>query len=155
MEEINDIKVVFLDVDGVLNNNKTTRRTTGGYPFVGSRPLKNLKRIIAETGAKVVLSSDWRYDRDNPQYNRDFLELRDELLRYGIKLYGFTPELPSTHRGAEIDEWLKAHAEVSNFVILDDRTDIEPNTDHWVQTVMSHGLGVEETRRAIEILMRG
>lgn len=155
IEAINKINVVFLDVDGVLNNNKTTRRTTGGYTFVGSRPLKNLKRIITETGAKVVLSSDWRYDRDDPRYNRDFLELRDELLRYGIKIYGFTPELPSAHRGAEIDEWLKAHAEVSNFVILDDRTDIEPNIDRWVQTVMSRGLGVEETRRAIEILMRG
>ena len=154
METVNKIKVVFLDVDGVLNNNKTTRKTTGGYPFVGSRLLKNLKRIITETGAKVVLSSDWRYDRDDPRYNRDYLELHNELLRYGIKLYGFTPELPSAHRGAEIDEWLKAHAEVSNFVILDDRTDIEPNTDHWVQTVMSRGLGAEETRKAIEILIR-
>ncbi len=149
----NSIKVVFLDVDGVLNNNKTVRRTTGGYRFVGSRQLKNLKRIITETGAKVVLSSDWRYGRDDPSHNSDYLELRDELSRYGIKIYGFTPELPSEHRGAEIDEWLKAHAEVSNFVILDDRTDIEPNTDHWVQTVMSRGLGAEETNQAISILV--
>ncbi len=151
----NKIKVIFLDVDGVLNNSKTTRRTTSGYTFVGSRHLKNLKRIIIETGAKVVLSSDWRYNRDDPRYNSDYLELRDELSCYGIKIYGFTPELPSAHRGTEIDEWLKAHAEVSNFVILDDRTDIEPNTDHWVQTVMSRGLGAEETNIAINILMKG
>ena len=148
----NKIKVIFLDVDGVLNSSKTTRRTTGGYTFVGSRQLKNLRRIITKTGAKVVLSSDWRYDKDNPRYNGDYLELRNELLRYGIKFYGFTPELPSAQRGAEIAEWLKAHTEVSNFVILDDRLDIEPNKDHWVQTVMSRGLGTEETDAAIKIL---
>ena len=101
---------------------------------------------------KVVLSSDWRYDRDDPRYNGDDLELEAELLKYGVRLYGFTPELPSCHRGMEIDCWLKEHSEVGDFVILDDRTDIEPNKDHWVQTVMRRGLGVEEAESAIRIL---
>ena len=109
-------------------------------------------RFINMTGAKVVLSSDWRYDRDDPRYNGDYLELEAELLKYGIRLYGFTPELPSCHRGMEIDCWLKEHSEVGDFVILDDRTDIEPNKDHWVQTVMRRGLGVEEAESAIRIL---
>lgn len=148
-------KIIFLDVDGVLNCRKTKRRTANNYTFVGSRQLKNLKHIISTTGAKVVLSSDWRYDRDNPKLNSDYLELRDELLRYGIQFYGFTPELPSAHRGAEIAQWLAEHTEVLNFVILDDRADIEPNKNHWVQTTMSHGLGTEETNKAIEFLMKG
>jgi len=146
------IKVIFLDVDGVLNSSHTTRKTASGYTFIGNRQLKNLKRIISETGAKVVLSSDWRYERDDPVYNSDFLELRHELQQNGIQLYDFTPELPTAHRGAEINKWLKAHEEVGNFVILDDRTDIEPNKDHWVQTVMSRGLGAKETQDAINIL---
>lgn len=146
------IKVIFLDVDGVLNSSHTTRKTASGYTFVGNRQLKNLKHIVKETGAKVVLSSDWRYGRDDPVYNSDYLELRHELQRYGIQFYGFTPELPSGHRGAEISKWLKAHEEVGNFVILDDRTDIEPNKDHWVRTVMSQGLGVKEAEDAINIL---
>lgn len=147
-------KVIFLDIDGVLNSDTTIRRTADNYVFVGSRQLKNLKNIINVTGAKVVLSSDWRYDRDNPEYNSDYLELKNELMRYGIRFYGFTPELSSAHRGAEIDQWLKEHAEVSNFVILDDRTDMEPNKDHWVQTTMAHGLGKEEMEAAINILMK-
>lgn len=147
------IKVIFLDVDGVLNNSKTTRTTSQThYTFVGARHIKNLKRIINSTGAKVVLSSDWRYDRDDPKWNRDYLELRNELARYGIKFYGFTPELPSAHRGFEIAQWLTEHPEVSNFVILDDRTDMEPHKDHWVQTVMARGLGKVETDKAISIL---
>lgn len=146
------IKVIFLDVDGVLNSNKTVRKTANGYIFVDSGYLKNLKHIIDETGAEVVLSSDWRYDRDDPKRNGDFLELKNELLNYGIQFYGFTPELPSFHRGMEIDCWLKEHSEVTNFVILDDRSDIEPNKGHWVRTVMRRGLGVEEAKSAIRIL---
>lgn len=148
----NKIKVIFLDVDGVLNNSKTTRKTINGNTFLGSRLLKNLRRIISKTRAKVVLSSEWRYDKEDPRYNGDYLELRKELLRNGIRFYGFTPELLSAHRGAEINEWLKEHPEAGNFVILDDRLDIEPHKDHWVQTAMSRGLGVEETQAAIRIL---
>ena len=59
------IKVIFLDVDGVLNSDRTARRTQSGYTFVDNRQMKNLKHIINMTGAKVVLSSDWRYDRDD------------------------------------------------------------------------------------------
>lgn len=147
-------KIIFLDIDGVLNSNKTTRRTMNGYIFVGNRQLKNLKRIVNATQAKIVLSSDWRYDRDDPKYNSDYLELETELMRYGIQFYGFTPELSSAHRGAEIVQWLTEHPEVSSFVILDDRTDIEPNKDHWVKTTISHGLGTTETDEAIKILMK-
>ncbi len=154
MDILNE-KVIFLDVDGVLNSDKTTRTTKNGYTFIGNRKIKNLRRIIEATGAQVVLSSDWRYDRNDPVLNEDFLELKNELLRNHIHIYGFTPELPSAHRGEEISEWLKDHPEVSNFVILDDRTDIEPNKDHWVRTVMSRGLCKEEADDAIMILMKG
>lgn len=52
------IKVIFLDVDGVLNSDRTVRKTQSGYTFVDNRQMKNLKHIINMTGAKVVLSSD-------------------------------------------------------------------------------------------------
>ena len=46
------IKVIFLDVDGVLNSDRTARRTQSGYTFVDNRQMKNLKHIINMTGAK-------------------------------------------------------------------------------------------------------
>ena len=73
------IKVIFLDVDGVLNTCRTTRRTATGYKFIGVKQVRNLWRLVTKTGAKVVLSSDWRYDRDDPTQNSDYLELRMEL----------------------------------------------------------------------------
>ena len=43
------IKVIFLDVDGVLNSDRTARRTQSGYTFVDNRQMKNLKHIINMT----------------------------------------------------------------------------------------------------------
>ena len=147
------IKVIFLDIDGVLNNSNTTRTTQNGCIFVSARLIKRLRHIIQETGAKVVLSSDWRIDRNEELLNADFLELKYELAKYGIRFYDYTPVMPTGHRGSEINRWLKEHNEVENFVILDDRCDIEPNKDHWVQTAMSCGLGKEETKSAIKLLI--
>lgn len=47
------IKVIFLDVDGVLNSDRTVRKTQGGYTFVDNRQMKNLKHIINMTGATI------------------------------------------------------------------------------------------------------
>ena len=49
------IKVIFLDVDGVLNSDRTVRKTQGGYTFVDNRQMKNLKHIINMTGAMVAI----------------------------------------------------------------------------------------------------
>jgi predicted mannosyl-3-phosphoglycerate phosphatase (HAD superfamily) len=50
------MKIIFLDIDGVLNN----YNTLGEGLNWESNAVKILKRIIKETGAKVVLSSTWR-----------------------------------------------------------------------------------------------
>lgn len=147
------IKVIFLDVDGVLNNNHTKRLTSWTRTtFVDDKHIRRLKHIINATDARVVLSSDWRYDREDERYNLDFLELRDELLKWKIEFYGFTPEVGNGHRGTEIDVWLKEHDEVTNFVILDDRKDMEPHMEHLVQTTLANGLLEEDVEKAIEIL---
>ena len=152
---MDDLKIIFLDVDGVLNSNLTQRRTTDGFIFVSGRHIKNLKRIIDATGAKVVLSSSWRMGRDDPSRNGDFLELRDELQRYGISFYGFTSELRSCDRGAEISQWLEEHPDVTDYAVIDDSTQISPHEDRWVRTSISLGLREEDVPKAIAILTRG
>jgi hypothetical protein len=55
------MKVIFLDIDGVLNTSKN--RNPRKLPYVVERRLVNrLKRVLAKTRAKVVISSTWRYD---------------------------------------------------------------------------------------------
>ena len=55
------MKVIFLDIDGVLNCKKTPNPRKFPY-VVDKRLLVRFNRLLEKTGAKVVLSSTWRYD---------------------------------------------------------------------------------------------
>ena len=110
------MKVIFLDVDGVLNSDEYFDKIKnvnicGIESEIDVEKIKLLKKAIDETGANVVLSSSWRYTK-NAQY------LKELLLRYGIKIDS-TP-LIQNKRGLEIKQWLLNHPEVEKFVILDD-----------------------------------
>ena len=61
------MKVIFLDIDGVLNplfnirrQHRLKRRTSSYYITLDKYCLNNLKRIVETTGAKIVVSSSWR-----------------------------------------------------------------------------------------------
>ena len=73
------MKVIFLDIDGVLNYTKwyTDERNPGNLhgqegdldPLCVDRII----RICEETGAKVVISSDWRISWYGTQNQRAYL----------------------------------------------------------------------------------
>jgi HAD domain in Swiss Army Knife RNA repair proteins len=55
------MKVIFLDIDGVLNCHKTPNPRK--FPYViDDGLLARFRQLIERTGASVVLSSTWRYD---------------------------------------------------------------------------------------------
>ena len=54
-------KVIFLDIDGVLNCGRTPNPRKFPY-VVDTRLLSRLKKLLDRTGAKIVLSSSWRLD---------------------------------------------------------------------------------------------
>ena len=61
------MKVIFLDIDGVLNsetfskdNHKVYLATGEIKPDVDEKAVQRLVTIIKETNAKIVLSSSWR-----------------------------------------------------------------------------------------------
>lgn len=113
---MNKSKVTFLDIDGVLNSDEYFNKTRdlkiqGIESEVDVEKIKLLKKAIDETGAKVVLSSSWRY-------TRNALYLKELLSHYGI----YTDSTPfiQNERGLEIRQWLFDNPEVEEFVILDD-----------------------------------
>jgi len=156
---VNDAtKVVFTDVDGVLNEDTTPSRTKSRCIFVDEAKILRLKEIVDATQAKIVLSSTWRYDRNDPRFNGDFLELKEALATHGLEFYSYTPEdVTGLRRGMEIKAWLGSHPEVKQFVILDDELfDFEERglLDHLVKTDFGYGgLTEEHVKEAIEILM--
>ena len=75
-----DIKVIFLDFDGVLNNEFDSYEKNGIVKFNQSN-MKNLKTLVNQTNAVFVLSTAHRYRK-----KRLFiLKLRVKIMIYHIK----------------------------------------------------------------------
>ena len=134
-------KVVFLDIDGVLNSTRTL------YEDISLEDdlILNLKELVNKTWAKIVLSSSWRL------FTEAIATRMDKLDKFGLVVSGMTcdgvdldwiesfefnatkkyldtrfdcdenKQIKITHdRGVEIFKWLSEHKEVESFVILDD-----------------------------------
>ena len=163
------MKVVFLDIDGVLNTgwwytqmDRNTPKDKYGYAFAPNA-VANLKKIIDETGADIVISSSWK--------SFGLSELEEMWKDRGLpgKLIGITPNSVSDEmllyadldhmelfsiRGMEIKEWLSKNGKrVSNYVIIDDINNMLPEQkSYFVQTNPEIGINNKDTERAISIL---
>ena len=152
------IKIIFLDVDGVLNTNKTTRSLAccREIKFVDTRKVLRLRELAERTGAKIVLSSTWRF---GALPNAFFLEreaLRElvaEFKRLRCPLwFDVTPFLPRAKRWQEINAWLITH-DIEDFIILDDvGEELKPFADKLVLTDPNEGLTKERMEFAISLL---
>ena len=96
------MKVIFLDVDGVLNSDEyfdkiKNLNIDGIQSEIDVEKIKLLNIAINETKVKIVLTSSWRYTR-NAQ------ELRKLLSEYGISTDS-TPFIQN-ERGLEIKQYL-------------------------------------------------
>jgi hypothetical protein len=158
------MKVIFLDIDGVLNVIPQGHDAFGG--IFHSDFVENLKRIIDETGAKIVISSSWRHSGLQKMLDMwEFRNLPGEVIGVTPDLYRFLDfEGERTMvRGDEIQAVLNIHPEITHYVILDDDTDmLKHQLGNFVQTSnninhpdcidIGYGLTKECTNKAIRIL---
>jgi len=106
------MKVIFLDIDGVLNSDETPNPRS--FPYIVDRQLLGRFRdLIAKTGATVVLSSTWRVDPVG----------RLAAKYYEVPFDDICPDLPDAPRCEEIQSWLRQHPEAIRYVVLDDDDD--------------------------------
>lgn len=155
------MKLIFLDIDGVLNHQDgyATKECTFDFKHKYQRfaleSKRLLNKLIAETGAKIVISSTWR--ADGIERLKEIFELEGivgEIIgvtpHYSIPGYGSAP------RGSEIESYLKSRgfwhinysreeqqkymdaSGIENYIILDDDSDMLYNQrDHFVHVVPS------------------
>jgi len=159
------MKVVFLDIDGVLNSLNFVRdfdnrcaeagEVLGFQHQIDHQAVLRLNRILINTRAVVVVSSSWRRIVD-----------LDELIRilrnYGFEgtIVGTTPDLSHLDRadrpiwrGDEIAHWLEhSPRAVQSFVILDDNNDMGELSHRLVLTDDRVGLTDEDALRAMALL---
>lgn len=154
-------KFIFLDIDGVLNtaNYQTWRQLWGkdisdlhGHLFAPS-PVRNLRRLIKWTNAKIVLSSSWRMDGlETMRQMWNERNMPGEI--YDITPYVNAREYPIGTRGVEIRKWLEEYGgENYKFVIIDDIEDfLDEQQTNVIMTNYRRGLTLLKTMKAIIIL---
>lgn len=162
------MKVIFLDCDGVMNSEETcfyyitegiNSNGYGGFFMPPVEPtyenvlwgqdlVDNLKRIVDETDAKIVISSTWRMGHNVQSFIKMFKV-------YGwdnAPVIGLTP-VRHTKRGFEIKEFLEKNPHVTKYVILDDDTDmLKEQIKYFVNTSPYKGLTSKDADKAIQIL---
>lgn len=155
------MKVLFLDIDGVLNSTAWSIRRDPGRCPIDPVAMGRLNRVLRETSAVVVVSSSWRI-------GRRIVDLRAVLREHGLEgqVIGVTPylaraDLPrilpeerAVERGEEIRVWLDSHPEVECFAVVDDDSDMDLVRDRFVQTCHEDGLQDEHADRLIALLGR-
>jgi len=164
------IKVIFLDVDGVLNTDATWEMRY--IEFVNNRRIicpvdefriQYLKKIIDEVDAKIVLFSTWsggfkKEDNKvvplglrNNSYAEGFYNI---LKKYKIEIYDKISKNETLMKNSEkINLWLLNHTEVSEFIIIEDEVNslLESFSDKIID-VSKDGLSFEHVSIAIKKL---
>ena len=159
------IKVLFLDIDGVLNCMMPTPSDDQEWVDLdewryGLNPqlVARLRFIIANTNCKIVISSSWRHHTNYApyQHDRNWRDVLAEMLHRtqdGV----FADETGYDNegrRGIEIVQWLESHP-VDAYCVVDDETvDILPyvDSDKVVKIDPKFGLTIEDAKRIIYVL---
>jgi Swiss Army Knife RNA repair-like protein len=106
------MKVIFLDIDGVLNCDKTPNPRDLPY-VVDKKLLTRFRKLLERTGAKVVLTTSWRIDPIG-LYAAKY---------WHVPFMDACPDMPEQPRREEILGWLKRHPKVTRYVVIDDEDD--------------------------------
>ena len=162
-------KVIFLDIDGVLNTkwwytqmDRNTPKDKYGYAF-DPRSVANLQKIVDETGSDIVISSSWK------SFGLSELEEMWQDRELPGKLIDITPNSVSDEmflnadldhmelfhiRGMEIKEWLDKHGKnVSHYVIIDDMDNfLLDQKSHFVQTDPEVGITKGDVKKVVRLL---
>lgn len=164
-------KAIFLDIDGVLNDDG--KRVYNGESICPEY-VENLAWIVEQTGAELILSSSWRYGmirRSQGDGERKIQVLLDEFAKYHLRIAGITPLYFNGPQGRpyEVRSWLAYRPALESFVILDDDDfwNWQWMSDRFVRTAREavntkkpsrwryeKGLDREFAQRAVEILNR-
>ncbi len=151
------MKILFLDIDGVLNSEQSSiayQRDIGLLQLTG--PLRehylcplavsNLRMIVDQLpNLRIVISSSWRLNRSIAELQALF-----ELIGFHRELIvDVTPQLPDHSRPGEIALWLSSRApkDVDYVIVDDDPSDFREMDEHLVRTSVLEGLMYRDARR--------
>ena len=146
-------RIVFLDIDGVLNNRQTKERyrREGGAEVIGLDPrnIAVFNQFLDTARVDAVITSTWRY-------NHTLEQLRAVLLSAGVnvRVIDQLPPYALASRGLEIQAWLDGHPQprIETFVIIDDSADMDHLLPRLARTDFQTGMREKHVPLALKIL---
>jgi hypothetical protein len=143
------MKIIFLDIDGVLNSIDSMVAFHGcNEKHLDKVSIGLLKRLCEATDAKIVISSTWRKGRTIA----DFVGIFSFYGWDNAPIIGRTP-VKDSKRGLEIHECLLYHPEVTDFVILDDDSDmLDSQLQNFVHVSNINGFRSQHFCKALRVL---
>lgn len=127
-------KLIFLDIDGVLNNKQDGSSYYCLNPKsygISINNLNNIKYLISITNAKIVLSTNWRNHEYNFEYLYNGKYFKSPLLKLNYELsdnffqYESCPHIHGCNKRDDIlgfFYYTKFDPADFNYIILDDAT---------------------------------
>lgn len=142
------MKVLFLDIDGVLNLYPNPSRSG----LFDKQTCINLEFVLNRVpDLKIVISSSWR--TYGLEVMRDFLSSNGIDPRRIIDVTGHEQSTDNKdHRGFQVECWLKRNPSVKKFVILDDESDFVPLKHKLVKTDKYAGLTQLAAEKVLDLL---
>lgn len=157
------MRVLFLDVDGVINKQSDFTPETGTYAL--NRGMCDmLADWLEKNDVSVVLSSTWRKHDDHVLYLREFAPRITNRFLDDYRTPDLWHELPEDAyrgfirqylgRGQEIKIWIERQAfRIDQYFILDDDGDFSPEQrKSFVQTSYHTGLCKKHIKRLDKLI---
>lgn len=142
-EKITVRKILFLDIDGVVNNSETFHKYPNMHYPIDQYSAFLVGKIQLDTGCEVVLSSSWRHHPESVE----------QIKQRVVPILDITGHCCEGIRGVEIHKWLTRNVKGFNstykgdfrIAILDDDSDMLLwQKDHFFQTSFMNGGLTEE-----------
>lgn len=161
-------KVLFLDIDGVLNSNfwnDSHRTEISDGTLIDEEKIKLLAVLVKETGAEIILHSGWRFwfDAECKPLCTQAAKLAELLAKENLYISGVTPDLTTEEirktkkfslvKADEILLWLSLHNNVTGWVVLDDLDLHNAQVKrHQLKTDPTIGLTLADVKQAVKLL---
>ena len=146
------MKVIFLDIDGVLVTRNSIKYQHLNYPeeteiMFSKKAVKNLNKLTRLTKSKIVVTSTWRLFHSLEELQKIFKKqgVKGEIISTtSIERAPIEEDIP---RGKKISDWLEQYPDVRQYVIIDDDVQadcIQFHPHNCVETSYKQGFSPED-----------
>ena len=155
LKDLSELKILFLDIDGVLNINAGTPKDLTFFRtqnHMETHLVQRFNNYLNQNEVKIIISSSWRDDMD---------DLQKQLERVGFKhwdrVVGRTGFSNSKSRGKLIAEVIESR-DIKEYAIIDDYVnaiiDCEcVDSTRIVQTSPYYGISVDNVHELENIFL--